>query len=348
MPNELLHRLTLDGHRSDLLLCKVDSLFDDCGESPDPSIIVCDENTVQLDAAFPPGAAKVTVPAGERCKQPDVFLSLLDSCLHRGLTRRSTVYAFGGGAVTDLVAFAGSTYLRGIRVVLIPTTLLAMVDAAVGGKTGIDFHGYKNMIGTFAPAAEVRISPRFLDFLPQKEYLSGLAEVLKAAFLGDSLLVGILEEQTQDVLDRSPALLEDVIRRAVAVKAEVVQSDFTERGRRAFLNLGHTFGHALETALGLSTWTHGEAVAWGTARAMHAGEAEGLTDSSWARRVIDILDSYGYNTGPAPIKPELVLEAMQKDKKRTSRGVQFVLQNGPQENFLHVMEPSRVLDILKR
>jgi 3-dehydroquinate synthase len=348
MANELLFSLNLDSIHSDIFLCKKTTLFEDFGALPGPPLVVCDENTADLDVAFPPGMPVATVPAGERCKQPGVLLSLLDTFMQTGLTRGSTVYAFGGGAVTDLVAFAGSIYLRGVRVVLVPTSLLAMVDAAVGGKTGIDFYGFKNMIGTFAPAAEVRIAPALLDSLPQKEFLSGLAEVLKAAFLGDSTLVNMLETRSQEVLGRDGSLMSEIIRRAVAVKAAVVQADFTEQGQRAFLNLGHTFGHALESALGLSTWTHGEAVAWGIARAMRAGVAEGITDSEWARRVTGILRSYGYNTGASPLDPAVVIQAMQKDKKRTSRGVQFVLQRGPQENVLHTMERNRIMDILKQ
>ena len=347
MPKQLLGRLELGGRTSTITLYPGPAFGGPTPRSDGaPNLLICDENTAPLAPPSQKGLFRVTVPAGERCKQPDVFTSVLESCMAAGLTRSSTIYGVGGGAVTDLTAFVGSVYLRGIRVVLIPTTLLAMVDAAVGGKTGIDLGGYKNMVGTFYPAAEVRIVPEFLRTLPQREYLSGLAEVLKAAFLGDSELVDLLEDNVHAVLNRDEGLLQELIRRAVQVKIAVVQSDFTEQGDRAFLNLGHTFGHALESVLGLGSWTHGEAVAWGIARAMHAGTAAGITDAAWSDRVITLLQRYGYETEPVPVDPEAVLSAMEKDKKRAAQGVRFVLQRNCGQNLLHTMESAQITDIL--
>ncbi len=309
-------------------------------------VLICDANTAQIDIPFPRDMRRIVVPPGERCKQADVLLSVIEGLVDSGLTRESTVYALGGGALTDLAAFAASIYLRGVSCVLLPTTLLAMVDAAVGGKTGIDFGGYKNMAGTFAPAREVRIAPVVLDTLPRREYLSGLAEAIKAGFLGDGELVAFLEDNSRRVLDREPAAVREVIARAVKFKAGVVETDFTEQGTRAILNLGHTFGHALESSLGLGEWTHGEAVAWGIARAMRAGAHLGITDASWVERVIALLERYGYETGPAPVEPGKILDGMYRDKKRNSRGITFVLQRGPQDTMLQVLEPEQILDIL--
>ncbi|MCG8479192.1 MAG: 3-dehydroquinate synthase [Spirochaetales bacterium] len=310
-------------------------------------MLVCDHNTAEI---LPPDVdiPRVVLPPGERCKDFDVLRETLDCFLRARLSRDSVVAAFGGGAVTDLGACAASIYLRGIDFVLIPTSLLAMVDAAIGGKTGIDFGGYKNIVGTFAPAAEVRLIPALLATLSEGEYRNGLAEVLKAAFLDDDELLTILDGRRKEVLDRDPRLLEEIIVRSVRVKARIVADDLTERGRRAVLNLGHTFGHALESVLGFDAIAHGEAVAWGIARAMRAGEAAGITDAAWARRVTALLAAYGYETDAAVegAEADALYDAMQRDKKRYRDGLRFVLQTGPQDTVLEVLPEEVVRDVL--
>ena len=308
---------------------------------------VYDEHTASIPIPDGESIPRVVVPAGERCKQRDVLFSLLDRFAEAQLTRESCVVAVGGGALTDLVACAASVYLRGIDVVLVPTSLLAMVDAAIGGKTGIDYGGYKNVVGTFYPAREVRICPDTLQTLSDREYRSGLGEVLKAAFLGDTELLDLLERSSEAVLAREDEVVAEMIARAVTVKANVVAADFTEQGQRAFLNLGHTFGHALESVLGLGEWTHGEAVAWGIARAMHAGLTLGTTERMWAQRVLALLERYGYNVGPTPVSAHMIVDAMQRDKKRTTDGVRFVLQRGAQQTYLETLAPETIIDILK-
>ncbi len=291
-------------------------------------LVVADSNTVGL---VPPGTdlPVVVVPAGEACKDFSVLEYLLDQFARQNLRRDSVIAALGGGAVTDLAAFAAAIFLRGITVVLVPTSLLAMVDAAVGGKTGIDFGGFKNLVGAFHPAREVRLVPEFLRTLSEREYRSGLAEVIKAAFLGDAELLELLEQRSADVMAREPEVLRELIRRAVLVKCGVVARDFTEQGERAYLNLGHTFGHALEACLGLGEWTHGEAVAWGIARAMEAGLAAGVTDPAWAERVLRLLNLYGYPLEERPVSADELIAAMDKDKKKRRGGLFFILQEGP-------------------
>ncbi|MFP4151434.1 MAG: 3-dehydroquinate synthase [Alkalispirochaeta sp.] len=337
--------LTLRGTRSRIVRAGSHDLL--AGPVGDVNILLCDANTASIPLPGIAGVHRIVVPAGESCKDRDVLFSVLDAFLDAQLTRDSIVAGLGGGAVTDLAAFAASIYLRGISVVLIPTTLLGMVDAAIGGKTGIDHRGYKNVIGTFHPADEIRICPDLLATLPDREYRSGLAEVLKAAFLGDPELLDLLERRADAVLHREPAVLDEMIERAIRVKVGVVQDDFTEQGNRAFLNLGHTFGHALESVIGLGRWTHGEAVAWGIARAMKAGVQTGTTAPEWASRVISLLERYGYDTGPAPVSPDEVVAAMVQDKKRTLQGIRFVLQRDQGETVLVPLERSRILDILK-
>lgn len=310
-------------------------------------LIVADRNTVDLipEAHDIP---QVVLPAGEHAKHLSILDELLESMVAARLTRDSVIAGFGGGAITDVVACAGSLYLRGIDTVLIPTTLLGMVDAAIGGKTGIDFAGFKNLVGTFAPAREVRIAADFLETLSEREFRSGLAEVIKAALLGDADLLTLLEGHPRSVLRRDPEVLDEMISRAVAVKAAVVQEDFNEHGTRAFLNLGHTFGHALEATLGLGAMTHGEAVAWGIARAAAAAEYEGVGDPAWGERTRRVLQSYGYDTSPCPagVEAAAVIEAMQFDKKRRRQGLQFVIQTGPQLTELRPLARETLLHIL--
>ena len=310
-------------------------------------LVVADSHTVALfDAETSPRTA--VVPAGEECKDFHVLEHLLNEFARLELRRDSVIAALGGGAVTDLAAFAASIYLRGIAIVLIPSSLLAMVDAAIGGKTGIDLKGYKNLVGTFHPAREVRIVPELLRTLSDREFRSGLAEVIKAALLDDQELLEFLEQERERIIGRDISALREVIRRAVLVKSQFVARDFTEQGERAFLNLGHTFGHALEACLGLGRWTHGEAVAWGIARAMDAGLSVGITDPSWAERVYEVLRLYGYPIHERPVPPQELIAAMGKDKKRRREGIGFILQTGPQQTVQQVLNPSIISDILDR
>jgi len=314
-----------------------------------PGLLVCDAAVakVPLLRSWPDGAVpRVVLPPGERSKQWDVFHTLLRTCAERNLTRNDRIVAVGGGAVCDLSAFAAAVYMRGVELTLVPTTLLAMVDAAIGGKTGIDFLGYKNLVGAFYPADSVLIVPDFLDTLSEREFRSGLAEVLKAAMLGDEELLALLEHDRTAVLARDPEALRELISRAVAVKAGVVNRDFTERGERAHLNLGHTFGHALEAVLGFGVLTHGEAVAWGIGRALDLGQRIGITDPAWAERARTLLDDYGYALKRPGGTTAAIIAAMQKDKKRRRDGLPFVLQRGVGETELREVSSSQVAAVL--
>lgn len=328
--------LSLGGSESRILL------LEDGDTLPPADLFVADTNTHKLSKT-PHAAPVVVVPPGESCKSMAVITQALEECTRAGLRRDSVITGIGGGAVTDFTAFLASLYLRGVPVTLVPTTLLAMVDAAIGGKTGVDFLGYKNMVGSFYPAQEVLIMPALLETLPDREFRSGLAEVIKAGMLGDEHLFSILEEQSAKVLNKDSEIIREVIERAIRVKCEVVAEDFRESGRRAFLNLGHTFGHALEASLGFGVWTHGEAVAWGIARALEAGVALGITDAPWHTRVLALLQRYNYPVEQFPASREEITAAMYQDKKRRAQGIPFVLQRGPQDTLLQPL-PQDVLD----
>ena len=307
-------------YASSVALYSRERLFDGIDER---SFHVADTHTEQY---LPPSATAFRLPPGEAAKSWDELERILSGMLAADLTRDARVVGVGGGVVCDITALAASLYLRGCALVLIPTTLLAMVDAAIGGKTGINYGGYKNIIGTFYPANEIRICPATLATLPEREYRSGLAEVIKTALLGDAELLARLENEMSRVLERDEQLLEELVWECVAVKGSIVEADLTETGVRAFLNLGHTFAHALESVQGLGSWSHGEAVAWGIAQAMNLGVAAGITDAGYAERVRGLLVRYEYRIDPLPDAAGAIRAAMQKDKKRRGSRLRFVLQ----------------------
>ncbi len=296
---------------------------------------------------FVPEERCVVLGSGERRKTWASIEKIERAAVDLGMGRDSVMVAVGGGIVCDLAAFAASIYMRGCRLKLVPTTLLAMVDAAVGGKTGINFLGFKNMLGSFYPAEEIHIFSAALDMLPDREYRSGLAEVIKTALLGDRELYDILVREIDGILKRDPAIMEEVVRRCVALKGRIVEEDLREEGVRAHLNLGHTFAHALEAVKGLKGWIHGEAVAWGIAGAMELGVQEGVTDPVYAGQVRDLLDLYGFRLSAGKLKTEAILHAMRKDKKRIKGSLRVVLQKDLGETIVVEIEEQTVAKILR-
>ena len=287
---------------------------------------VFDANTRPL---FPsaPGPSLVLTP-GEREKHWGSIEKILSGAVEASLGRDALFYGVGGGVIGDMAAFSASIFMRGCRIKLVPTTLLAMVDASLGGKTGVDFRGFKNMIGTFYPAEEIILCPEVLKTLPEREYLGGLAEVIKHALLKPSEWLERLERERERILSRDAKILPELIAASLSVKAEVVEEDFRERGIRSHLNLGHTFAHALESVSGFSTWSHGEAVAWGMQRALKAGILMRITEPSYAERVEKLLRAYGFRLSAPNYPPKKLMEAMEQDKKKRGKRLRFVLQEG--------------------
>ncbi len=306
---------------------------------PADAAVICDSNTRQF---VPKSYNTIEIPAGEIHKSWEKLHFVLQRLLESRLTRASTVVGIGGGVITDLAACAASLYMRGCSLVLIPSSLLAMVDAALGGKTGVNFGGFKNMIGTFYPAQRVIVAPGLLATLSEREYRSGLAEVVKTAMLGDAPLLDLLEQRPDAVLARDPDLVARAVEACVVVKGKLVEQDLRESGVRAHLNLGHTFAHALESVAGLGEWTHGEAVAWGLARAVELSVREGLAEEGYAKRITTLLTRYGYTTESLPALAEQMKEAMKRDKKRTGAQVRFVLQRGPEQTLVSAVEQTNL------
>lgn len=264
----------------------------------------------------------IVVPAGESSKSLECYGWLVQELAKRGLRRDQHVVAVGGGVVGDLVGFAASSYLRGIRFVQVPTTLLAMVDSSVGGKVGIDLPQGKNLVGAFWPPDEVRIDPTFLSTLEPRHFTNGMAEVWKYAFIEDVQLAAMIESMGDDPLP--------VIRRCVEIKAQIVQEDeFDRTGRRAILNFGHTLGHAIEVVHAYETYLHGEAISMGMVAEARLGEALGVTQSGTADFVAAKLAEAGLPTQYADWTSEGLLRAMRLDKKNEGAGLAFSLVTEP-------------------
>jgi shikimate kinase/3-dehydroquinate synthase len=300
-----------------------------------PVALVCDQTVAERYAGGALASLEssgfacrlVTIPAGEAHKTVETAARLWQEFLAAGLERGSTVAALGGGVVSDLAGFAAATYLRGVPWVALPTTLLAMVDASLGGKTGADLPQGKNLVGAYHPPRLVLADPATLASLPPAELRSGLAEVLKAGLLGDQRLFALCQRGwqalTAEALD-GPTWSE-LVRRAMAVKIAVIQADPYEQGQRALLNLGHTIGHAVELVSGYRL-RHGEAVAIGLALEAQLAEEWDLAEPGLAQAIREALAGLGLPTElPVELDPDQVLHAMGTDKKRAGGQLRFAL-----------------------
>jgi 3-dehydroquinate synthase len=269
-------------------------------------------------------ARQVTVRDGDTHKNLREAARLYDALLDFGADRSTVVVALGGGTVGDLAGFAAATFLRGVPFVQVPTTLLAMVDASVGGKVGVNLPRGKNLVGAFHQPRLVGIDVDTLASLPVRERAAGLAEVVKAGLLGDAAFFEQLERSAERVLELEPEALLPAIERACAIKAEIVAEDEREAGRRMLLNLGHTLGHAIEALSHYRGILHGEAVAMGMAFAARRSEALGLCPSGVAGRVEDLLGRLGLPTELPRHPRRAYLSALRVDKKRREARIQFV------------------------
>lgn len=263
--------------------------------------------------------------SGEGQKSLESYRRVLGLMLAAGIERADTLVALGGGVIGDLGGFVAATYLRGIALVQLPTTLLAMVDSAIGGKVGVNLPEGKNLAGAFHPPRMVYAALSALATLPGRELRSGMAEVVKAGMVGDPPLIRHLERNAVAILALEPQPLAAAIERAVRVKAAVVAADEHERGRRMILNYGHTIGHAIEAATGYRRFRHGEAVALGMAAAAHLGVASGVTPESLAERQNRLLELMGLPIRARHLPVSAILDKLRYDKKIRNGRLRFVL-----------------------
>ena len=272
-------------------------------------------------------AHRAEVPDAEEGKTLGVTGFCWEVCGNVGLGRGDAVLGLGGGAVTDLAGFVAATWMRGVRVVQIPTTLLAMVDAAVGGKTGINTTAGKNLVGAFHEPAAVLVDLDTLRSLPPEELRPGMAEIVKAGFLADPVVLELIEADPSAALDPAGEVLPELIRRAIGFKAEVVSADLRESGLREILNYGHTLGHAIERREDYR-WRHGDAVSVGLVFAAELARAAGRLDDPTADRHRVILRALGLPVSYRPdALPELT-ESMRLDKKAKAGQLRFVVLDG--------------------
>jgi 3-dehydroquinate synthase len=259
--------------------------------------------------------AAVVLPDGEQYKTLATMTRVLDALVERRMNRDACVAALGGGVVGDIAGFAAACYQRGVDYVQLPTTLLAQVDSAVGGKTGVNHPGGKNLIGAFHQPRAVVSDTGVLHTLPPRELRAGLAEVLKYGLVADAGFLDWLEANLEALLALEPVPLARAVRRCCEIKAEIVAVDEREQGRRALLNLGHTFGHAIESAAGYGAWLHGEAVAAGMVMAADLSQRLGWLDATEVERVRGLLGRAGLPVVAPRIGAPRALELMAMDKK---------------------------------
>lgn len=303
---------------------------------------VCDTQTRPYAERLASGAPVFVTESGEQAKSFKVLEALVGWCLQHKIDRKSVIVAVGGGVIGDLAGFAAAITMRGVPVIQVPTTLLAMVDSSVGGKTGINTAQGKNLVGAFHQPALVLCDTDALKTLPERELKAGYAEILKYGLLGDAAFFDWLEEHGQDVLKLEPEAVRYAVRRSCEMKAAIVREDeFETKGLRALLNLGHTFGHAFEAAMGYDgRLLHGEGVAVGMVCAMELSAAKGLISSQQVERVVQHMRKLGLKTTisevglPQYMSADALLDLMRGDKKASGGKINFVLMRGIGEAFI--------------
>jgi 3-dehydroquinate synthetase len=296
-----------------------------------PDFLVMDSRVSELyEGRLPVSEHLVRLSGGEECKTPGIVQQLWLEMGRAGLKRDSEVTIIGGGTVCDAAAFASSTWKRGVNLTLVPTTLLCMVDACLGGKTAVNIAGVKNQTGTVYPASNIFVCPEFLHTLPPADMVNGIAEALKTAVIGDRQIVGFLQDRDY----------QQAITACLSVKGRIVAHDLEETGKRKLLNLGHTIGHCLEALSGFSI-SHGEAVAMGIPVAAEMGG-----NLSFAEEFREVAGTLGVETSiPSSISLAQIIECLETDKKTTSAGRTWIIPNGWEncEQILLTRETERKL-----
>ncbi len=277
----------------------------------------------------------VILPDGEKYKTIQTIDLIYDALLTNNFSRKVVLIALGGGVVGDMTGFAAATYQRGVDFIQCPTTLLSQVDSSVGGKTGVNHPLGKNMIGAFKQPLAVFIDPQTLKTLPKQEFSAGFAEVIKHGVIQSDAYFSMLEQKRESIFNLDPETLIDVLSGSCQIKAFVVEQDETEQGIRAILNLGHTFGHAIETEMGYGVWLHGEAVAVGMLMAADLSQRLGMIDSQVTKRIAKLVADSGLPVSvPEKMTVESFLSAMGRDKKVEAGTLRLVLIKGLGEGFV--------------
>jgi len=306
-------------------------------------VIITDDNINSLYGNRFPEFPVFSVKPGEESKRLSVIENLAEKLLLTGTDRTGFLLAIGGGVVCDLGGFLASIYMRGIRCAYVSTSFLSQVDASTGGKNGVDLYGAKNMLGVIRQPEFVICDPAMLKTLPQEEYLSGLAELIKTAVIGDYELFELIEQNIKGILNRDPGLLASLVSRSVTFKAAVVNEDENETGLRRILNFGHTFGHAIEMQLAVK---HGFAVASGMELASAFSAEKGFIPHNEEIRIVNLLKHFGLLHGyniPAVRIEQLILH----DKKKAGDNINFVFTEGIGRATVNLIPVKEILDFYK-
>lgn len=286
--------------------------------------VIADKRVEKIARPWIADRGSLFLEGGERAKSLANALKIVKTLLKLRHERRQPIVAVGGGSICDLVGFAASIYKRGVPLHLVPTTLLAQVDASIGGKNGVDLPEGKNLVGTIRQPDTVLVDPLLLASLPQKEFTSGLAEAVKCGMIRDAALFELLERKGPEIRAREPGVLSEMLVRAITVKVDLVRADEHDLGERALLNYGHTIGHAIEAA---RDWKlrHGEAVSLGMEAAAHVAWKLGLASKDTLGRQSALLKSCGLPLRLGGLRVPAILEALGHDKKRDGDKARFVL-----------------------
>lgn len=297
--------------------------------------IVTDSNVAPLYAGEVKGllekegffCVSFSFPAGEGSKNLDTVSALYDFLIHHSFDRNDILLALGGGVTGDLTGFAAATYLRGIRFIGMPTSLLSMVDSSIGGKTGVDYKAYKNMVGAFYQPTAVYINISTLETLPEREYLAGMGEVVKHGCILDRQYYQFLEENVDKVLAKEPNIVKEMVYQSLCIKRGVVERDPKEKGERALLNFGHTIGHAVEK-MNHFKYLHGECVSVGMVAAAELSVIKGTLQREAADKLKQLLGRYGMLTSVSELDKEEFFAVCHRDKKADGTKIKFILLNG--------------------
>ncbi|MGD9305360.1 MAG: 3-dehydroquinate synthase [Desulfobacterales bacterium] len=319
-----MKKLTIKGQSKDSILLIGEHLKNaDRYISGDRTVVITDTNVrSHFHKDFPAGEI-ISIGPGEVIKNLDTVKTLYGKLVELSADRSTFVIGIGGGVVCDICGFVASTYMRGMRFAYIPTTLLAQVDASVGGKTGVNLGGYKNLVGVFNQPEFVLCDFGLLKTLPVAEMRSGFAEIVKHAVIADEQLFDFLEQNFNEAIELDPAVIEKLVYESLVIKSTIVNADERETGKRRKLNFGHTFGHAIEKATGVN---HGEAVSAGMVMASALSVEKGFLKETEHHRLKTLLEKIGLPTR-LRVNMESVLDALGKDKKREGEAIHFVLLN---------------------
>ena len=288
--------------------------------------------------------SKFVFPAGEASKSSETLNEIYTFLCENNITRSDCIIALGGGVVGDLTGFAAATYLRGIDFIQVPTTLLSQVDSSIGGKTGVDFMQYKNMVGAFYQPKLVYMNLSVLQSLPSRQIISGMGEIIKHGLIKDAAYYEWLMAHHDAILALEPAVMEEMIARSCEIKREVVEHDPTEKGERALLNFGHTIGHAIEKLCGFSLY-HGECVGLGILAAAYLSKKQGNLTEEQLAGIRQCLSAFGFQTQIDGISTDAVLSATKSDKKMVGNQVKFILLHTIGDAYIYrELSDAQILD----